>query len=261
MWLYKIKIICLIFFPITALLAQELTIDFRKQEQFANELYSKKEFYRAITEYQRLLHFFPQSEKQKIHLQIIKSYMAGKNYDEAISYIEKLEKTQPNLLEDDSISFFYSLALLEKDKHRIFYYRQDHIEKSIRIMQSISTDFEKPITDFLAEWNTTEETLPQKSPWLAGSLSAVLPGAGSVYNERYKEAFYSFFIIGLFAFASIEANNENQAEQEAFFSFFTLAFYGGNIYTAVNGAHKYNEYEKSNALEQLQRKYNIQFQY
>ena len=248
------------FFISNYLIAEEVVIDIKKQKKFADELYYTKEFYRAITEYQRLLHFFPKEKKLEIHLQIIRSYLAGKNYTEVIEYIEELKISSINIFQETNIKFLYSIALLNIDNHRIFQYRLKNIEKALRYLNDISTDSNK-IKLFLQTWEENSSKLPYKNPWLAGSLSAILPGSGSFYNQRYKESFYSFFITSLFIAANIEAKNNEENTKEAIFSFFALAFYGGNIYTAINGAYKYNEYTKSNYLEKIRTRYNILFHY
>ena len=43
------------------------------------------------------------------------------------------------------------------------------------------------------------QTLPRKSPWLAGALSAVIPGLGRVYIGRWPDGLMSFLLVGLTA--------------------------------------------------------------
>ncbi len=242
------------------LIAQEITLDANSQKKFADRLHLSKEFYRAITEYQRLLHFFPKQQSPEIHTQIAKSYLAGRDYNGAIDYFKSVKVKYPELLWSEEMQFLYSLAFLDKDNHKPFYYRRDNIKKAITLMYDIRVDFYKPVKSFVDEWQQHNQQ-SKKSPLIAGSLSAILPGAGSLYNKRYKEAFYSFFINSLFVLASIEARNNKESTKEAIFSFFALAFYGGNIYTAINGAHKYNDYTKTKYLNDLRIKYSINLTY
>ena len=236
--------------------AQEITLDLPAQRKFADELYQIREFYRAITEYQRILYFFPQAEKTSIYIKILQTYLAGEDYDSAIKLVENLKEKEPNIYQDTQIQYLYALALLDKDSRRIFYYREADIKKALNLLENIPL---KNTQSFAKEWQKQE--FSKKSPWLSGILSGILPGAGSVYVSRYKEAFYSFFITGLFIGSALESRQNENFTQEAFFSFFALAFYGGNIYTSVNSAYKYNEYEKSNRFENLRLQYNIQFQF
>ncbi len=49
------------------------------------------------------------------------------------------------------------------------------------------------------------EQRPQKSPWLAGLLSAVVPGAGQLYAGHPVDAAQAFGFVGAFAFTSFLA--------------------------------------------------------
>ena len=257
----KLLSFLLFFCFISPLSAQEILLKAKEQKKFADYLYSQKEYYRAITEYQRFLYFFPQKEQQKIHSQIGKSYLAGKDFDGAIDYFRLLELKQPALQWNDEMKFLYALAFLDKDSHRLFHYRKKNIKSAIHILENTSKEYYLSSNNFIEDWKSGFNQLNFRSPWIAGGLSAILPGAGSFYNQRYKEAFYSFFMPFLFFAASNEARKNEKYNLEALFSFFALGFYGGNIYIAINGAHKHNNYIQSHYLNNLRIKYGFYFQF
>ncbi len=89
--------------------------------------------------------------------------------------------------------------------------------------------------------DSSPSLLPSKSPWLAGGLSALAPGAGSAYGGRWSEAALAFFINALFIGATLEAAEEDDDDLALVLGIGALAFYAGNIYAAVNGAYKFND--------------------
>jgi hypothetical protein len=98
--------------------------------------------------------------------------------------------------------------------------------------------------------------IPTKSPTLAGALSFV-PGAGQLYCHRYEDAFIAFAVnIGLI-WAAYDAFDNKQYGLGGLLSFVGLGFYAGNIYGAVNDAHKYNHQQTQQFVDQL-KQYQLQ---
>ena len=95
------------------------------------------------------------------------------------------------------------------------------------------------------------ERLPYKSPSTAGVLAAVLPGSGHVYCDRYKDGVVAFLLNGLFIWATLEAFDNDQEVLGGILGFLELGWYSGNIYSAVNTAHKYNRSLKNDYLKNL----------
>jgi tetratricopeptide (TPR) repeat protein len=80
---------------------------------------------------------------------------------------------------------------------------------------------------------------PQKNPTAAGIL-AVLPGAGYLYCERYKDALVTFLLnAGLIA-AAYTAYEDGNYALAGVIGFVETGFYTGNIYGSITSAHKYN---------------------
>ncbi|MBL9039461.1 MAG: hypothetical protein JNG84_13160 [Archangium sp.] len=85
--------------------------------------------------------------------------------------------------------------------------------------------------------------LPLKTPWLAGVLSAVLPGAGQVSNGRFVDAGLAFALTGGAVAGAVALLARRQPEWGFGISLAVLAsvFYVGNIVNAVGDAHRINE--------------------
>ena len=91
--------------------------------------------------------------------------------------------------------------------------------------------------------------LPHKSPLLAGILSAIIPGAGHFYTGKKKQAIFSFITNSLLLFGSYEAFSKDIYTAGGLLSFFSLNYYSGNIFGALNNAHKFNRKVREKYLE------------
>jgi len=251
----------LLFGPVQ-LLSAELVLDDEALYRYAMHLYRNGEYYRAVTEYKRLLHFFPESGRtDETNLQIGRSYMAGERMDEATVYWEKrLEHESLEGLQKNRLKALYGISLLDKNRLKTFSLRRRNVESGILVLNDVKSmdDEGRLIHDFTREWSTRPK--PEfKSPWLAGSMSAIVPGSGSFYSGRRLEGTYAFFITTLFWLATADAMANEDDTLTGVFGLFTLAFYGGNIYTAVNSTFKYNDQLESDELHGLRKKYGIWF--
>ncbi|MBP5172928.1 MAG: hypothetical protein J6037_04395 [Bacteroidales bacterium] len=83
----------------------------------------------------------------------------------------------------------------------------------------------------------------QKSPVLAGLMSAVIPGAGKFYAGRKDEGIASFFTVGIFAGLTAECWIKKGPKDWRTIVFGTLGslFYIGNIYGSYMSVGIYND--------------------
>lgn len=84
------------------------------------------------------------------------------------------------------------------------------------------------------------EELSLKDPSTAGFLAGVLPGLGHAYVGRYRDAAAALIVNALFVWAALEAFDEDHVVLAGILGFLELGWYAGNIYSAVNSAHKHN---------------------
>lgn len=95
-----------------------------------------------------------------------------------------------------------------------------------------------------------------KKPWLAGSLSAVIPGAGQIYNGNYQSATFSFIINALLLMTALELEKEGHSISALTAGVFFSITYTGNILSSVQSAHTINQNYLKPFLDE-QRKKNI----
>jgi tetratricopeptide (TPR) repeat protein len=257
---------------------------------FADELFESKEYYRAITEYKRYIHHFPDSPlalnaKYKIGL----SYFKGGRYQQAeetfsnLSLLpEKNELTKKSLFKLADVYYKDSQYQMAVETYQRFvkeypdavevhnaeyklgwaYLFDNQYDQSQKSFDEISAD--SPFYAISANVSTEmdkREDMPHKSPGLAGTLSAVLPGAGQLYCGYYQDAATAFILNGVFIWGTVELFEDDHYGAGGVMAFFSLMWYSGNVFGAVNGAHKYNRNAENDFINKLDTKYNLSLKY
>lgn len=82
------------------------------------------------------------------------------------------------------------------------------------------------------------QTLPRKSPWVAGALSAVIPGLGRVYIGRWPDGLMSFLLVGLTASLAAQGFYEDGRDSVRGWVLGSIGalLYVGNVYGSAVGA-------------------------
>ena len=84
--------------------------------------------------------------------------------------------------------------------------------------------------------------LPTRSPFLAGALSTIVPGAGRLYTGRIGDALNSLVTVGLTGWQAYDGFRRDGLSSVKGWALGTLSsiFYVGNIYGSVISARVYN---------------------
>ena len=248
--------------------------------EFAHYLFSQQEYFRAIGEYKRFLFLYPDDFRApNAALRIAESYLRGKRSQQAVEAADSLLRNYPQSALKWEARFLKARALNEMGRG----------EKARAEYQAIIED--RPGRALVAEawyliglsyaregrWLEADEALGQvgkedilygaarevrqivaeeskakgKDPGSAGFLAAILPGAGHFYCGRPRDGAIALVFTGAFAFATYEAFNQDHDGLGVGLAVVTAAFYGGNIYSAVNVAHKYNDRKERRQQERL----------
>ena len=252
---------------------------------FADALYNEADYYRAITEYKRVIFHFPSSEAAiRANFKIALSYIEGKRYEAAVSQLKsfrQLYPTDPLAMEalfligeslyhsgnyDEALKYFERVkidAISPDIKERAAaamgwcLARKGSWSKAAHIYGSLQegaggTKYGKLSKDMMAA-----KELPQKSPALAGTLSAIIPGSGQLYLGRKQDALVAFLLNGAFIAGAMESFRKDEDATGAILLFFEAGWYAGNIYSATSGAHKFNRKSKEDLLYRMERKYSL----
>ena len=261
--------------------------DREKQLGFAESLYSEGDYYRAITEYKRFNFLYPVDLLvEKSDFRIGECYFKAKRWSEAIDVFnpfilkyprgsfrdnaifmrgqaEKQLKRYPDALSTfDELIKSQSLAFSDKASYErtMILVEQEEWVKAREAFATLSED--NPLYSSAVRFSQGLERIdqiPQKSPAVAGTLAAILPGAGHLYTERPRDALVSFLLNGSFIWAAIELFRNNNYVAGGIVTFFEIGWYSGNIYSAVSSAHKFNRRVQDEFIQGLKEKSGLSF--
>jgi tetratricopeptide (TPR) repeat protein len=256
-------------------------VDEKAQMGLGDYFFEDGDFYRAITEYKRFLFFFPESLRAEEALwKIASSYFQGKKWDEALSAADDLLKKHPSSpwapeaillkgrcwMEKKEFSQARHYFLLAREmaagtgiaqeaqwQTAVSFLREDRWKEAAAEFRKVETSSRLyPRAEYWAQGLEGIEEVPQKSPTTAGIL-AVLPGAGHLYCERYRDAGIAFVLNAAFIWGMVESFKHENYVVGGILTFFELGWYSGNIYSAVSSAHKYNRNKKKEYLDNLEK--------
>jgi len=236
--------------------------------QFAADLFIAGEYFRVITEARRYISLFPKGPRtEEMARRIGDAYLMSHEWAEAIvSYDDFLMKF-PSSPQAGAAIFYKAIALLKQgngaEAERLFQLvpsgadgqkkleaarweilllirrnRFDEAERRLKD-QMVRPEIEKE-ADIITEMIKEKKSTLYKSPETAGVLSAILPGSGQFYNERYQDGVYSFLLNTLFILGAYKAYDQENYALGGLLTLFEIGWYTGGIYGAVGGAHKYN---------------------
>lgn len=284
-WLAAAAAVAICLLPVYSYPSPGLLLDSDRQFQFAEHLFQRGEYYRAIGEYERFIHFFPESEEVVLaRYRIGSAYLKGERYEEAIeafaslikqhsesvyadrSYLRMGEAYTQLKRYDDAITHLEKLIATTSDQNiedeahyqcGWVYLEQGSWDNAAVCFNQISPENRARfrIEDILRELDK-RRNLKRKNPTTAGLL-AIVPGAGHVYCERYRDALVAFLVNGALILAAWEAFDHELYALGGLITVVELGFYSGNIYSAVGSAHKYNREKKNRFLRHLEERTKI----
>lgn len=249
--------------------------------RFAEQLYSERDFYRAIGEYKRFAFQSPGSPLLGwARLRIGQSYLEGGRAEAAWTVFDAIAadsadarlRSWARLASARSLyragRLRQSLAALARSRSALasdaqlsgtaaylqgcVHLRLDEIAAARSRFASIWAGH--PLAG--RAWRILDgiegfDDLPSKSPWLAGTLS-IVPGLGHVYLEQYSIGLTAAAWNGLFAFATYDAFRRGSRGVGILLAAMELLWYSGTIYGAVNGAERYKRDARQNLLDAIE---------
>jgi len=247
---------------------------------FANYLFSQQEYFRAIGEYERFLFLYPDDfQAPNAALRIVQCYFRGKRWQQAVAAADSFLLGYPKNSLQWEVRFLKARSLGEmgrgekaRDEYQaiiadrpgksleaeawyligLSYAKEGRwLEADEAMGQVGSADSRYGAAREVQQIAAEESRAKGKDPALAGFLAAILPGAGHFYCERPRDGTLALVFTGAFAFATYEAFNQDHEGVGIGLAVVTAAFYGGNIYSAVNVAHKYNDREERRQQQRL----------
>jgi TolA-binding protein len=242
------------------------------QLKIADAFMEEGEYYRAVTEYKKFLILFPDSAKADYaFFEIGMAYFKGEEYGAAARSFLVLREKYPEsgyAIQAGYLEGVSQWKLKNYDRARAAleilveqYPESEYAPRSLVVICLAALDenkaevsrqalkrFLERYPDHPGEENVREalalldryQELPEKSPVLAGVMSAILPGSGYIYAEHYGDGITAFLINGLFIAGTITAIHQENYAVAGIVGGVGVPFYLGNIYGSANAAKKWN---------------------
>ncbi len=256
-------------FGLSVCCAQEQDADI--QWALAEYLSGRGEHYRAITEYERFIFYFPQDSRVgSARVRILESYVAGKWWPEGV-------KAAMEAMEDPELSGELRCRAMEllgichvrmgdsgkgrevlssalevctnptvRDRIRLFMAeleaglgRWGAVAQALEAVEAAG-DPGRAAREHAAKIRQGELSSKERSPWTAAVLAALFPGAGHAYLGRWEDAALVFMVNGAFLGATVEAIQKKQPALAGGMALAELLWYTGNIFSSVSNTHKHN---------------------
>jgi TM2 domain-containing membrane protein YozV len=246
----------------------------QQNTEYADWLYSQRDYYRAISEYKKVYYHSDNSnEKRDCVYNISRSYLKSKKYKSSILYATSLLNDSTSLTSDitnanmciglsyygmntrymagtffqqamkndtSGFSLFY-LALLDAENTDY----DGAGEKYTRLLSNYPGARVADLAQELVKDVSFGKDIPRKSNLLAATMSTFIPGLGQAYSGHYYDAIQAFAYVAAFAFTTYasyhydEKFNSNYLNTYISVSLLAL-FHGGNIIGAYHTADYHN---------------------
>jgi len=253
---------------------------------FAEQLMREGEYFRAITEYRRFLFYYPDDPRRAmVHFSIGLAFYRGESYGEALQTFQEVTQQYPQnpygkqawLWQGESLIRQGQYASAEQIYKAIAeHFPDERIGQQARFQRAWTLLYQRQWRNAAAQFQQVEPTsdlyqkaqllvqealagerLPTKSPVLAGIFSGLLPGGGQLYNGRLGDALLAFFLNSLFIVGAIEAIHNDAPAIAGILSFLEAGWYAGNVFGAINSAHKYNRHTTETFLGNLHNRFHL----
>lgn len=274
------KLLLMIFLTVVLLpfAAAEEPIEYYTPEnvhKFADFLYEQGDYLRAAGEYQRYLFYLFEAsgESEQIRYKIALCYrFAGEN-EQAIRNFEILLRARPQrqfasrayyqigatyflMDEFEQSAQFLSEVLpriVDAGQHTeaeqligLSYLMQKQWFEAGEIFQKLQGSDVISVREKASVYHSYAEAgthLPSRSPFLAGVLSTIVPGAGRLYTGRIGDALTSLLTVGIVGWQAYDGFQRDGLSSVKGWTLGTLGgiFYVGNIYGSVVSARVYNQ--------------------
>ena len=236
--------------------------DYSNSLKYADYLFKTNQFKLASAEYERIVFLEPKDTLSRFKL--IQSYRYLTEYTTAINRIEKYFQPSLNNL-PKKFSDEYVRNLLYDNQ---FQKATDFLLNINTMDIGVKTEYQLGILMMQYRWteagNFADEHLGvlattgrfdnlnniikgglntrYKSPFLAASISVIVPGGGKVYSGQWADAIYSFLIVTSSTWLTYKSFQKNGVSFNSFLiGSFALSFHSANIYGSVKSAKRHNQ--------------------
>jgi len=284
-WIRKIRflfiLICLFVF-IKGAEARTVPISEESILGFAEKLYEERQFDKALVEFQRFLYYFPDStNKYKVMLKMARCYKYSGSSEAATQILSNIISSGINGIIVDRALFelgdtrylfgdfenatfefkrVYKKTTETELKERAGIMLTFSYLRANNAMQAAEITKDMKARNLLFSGNIEKliqgvsgfASIKSKSPFISGTLSAIVPGSGHFYLSRYRDGLLAFVLNALFIACAVEFFEEGHIAPGVLFSVIETSIYTGTIFSSVSQTHKYNNYIRTEYLDDLE---------
>jgi tetratricopeptide (TPR) repeat protein len=169
-------------------------------------------------------------------------------YPEAIYWAKQFIERYPDYEDIDAV--YVHLAWLQIDSGKY-----EEALATLELLPPESTHY--PRARSLHQALEQRPETAKKSPAVAGTLSAILPGAGHLYAGRPGKAASSFLLNALFIAGAVIAFQNDSPVLGGILVFFELGWYTGGIRSAAQAAREENQNQERKFRRELKERYRL----
>jgi tetratricopeptide (TPR) repeat protein len=271
-------LLCITFINLSAQ-AQEIDLyDSKSSRIFAEYLMKSRQYDLASVELERLLFMNPDSDS--IRYDLIKSYSLALNHEKALERLDAFREERMGgrnyRISDPTLSSYYAYNLLALNKYqesfRFIDAPQNALSESDRLRYKafgylLDNKYELVHAELCVNTNPFDDkeliceiaingmNRKKRSPFVAASLSAIIPGLGKAYSSEWKDGIISLVVVGISAFQAYRGFSVNGRESVYGWIYGSLAtgFYLGNIYGSIQSAKRFNKRQLIGIRQQTER--------
>lgn len=249
----KIKISILFVVLAFPIISQE--IDFNSPyniKLFADFLFCEKDYLRAIDEYNKYLNI---TANDTVQFKIALAYSKMNEFNQAFTNLAKIKRT--SVFYKDGMNEKLKLLFIQNNDSAFYQFAgkivttDKKFQKLYNIYRLLSEVNFKNNENFLFPFDDEEKISlekfydqklnpPYKSEFLAGILSALIPGSGKIYTEEYGDGITAFVLTGLFTYLAYTNFDHKHYTRAWIFTAVSAGFYTGNVYGSVASAQIFN---------------------
>jgi len=232
---------------------------------YAEHLYDGGLYNEAAVELRRFIYFNPSDGRLKVaSILLVKALWNQEKHTEA-------QKAAKNIKGEDGHLLRSKLYFLDKDYDSARISAENALNKPACAEEAqnviIASDLYKAnwqgaiksMSDFNRLNPKVESHLDKKSPVklkspaVAVTMSALLPGLGQAYSKHYSDALVTFLINGLFIGGSVAAWRNDYKVTSVLCGTMGVTYYLGNLYNAGLFVYQYNNYRKDICAKEIRK--------
>ncbi len=227
-------------------------------EKYADYLYNTGNYSLAIPEYNRLIYF--KGNVDEYTYRLIRCYRYNHNFTLALGQMDKLYTDIKLMPQSIANEYIYCNILTKNYDYTLKLLSDPGVTNVTNVSFYLGLTF-----ILMGDYNRADEVLSQnplklepnirlqhslknysegkfKKPYLAITMSSIIPGSGKVYTGDWKDGLIAFSFVTISAWQSYRGFNKKGINSVYgwIYGIVSISFYIGNLYGSGKAANLYN---------------------